>query len=354
MIAFCLALACLCLPATAETLRLVTWNVELERRGPGLLLRDILRDTDPQIATIAEVVARLAPDILLLQEVDHDRDLHAMRALRDRLARDGPHYPHILALRPNSGLYSGRDMDGDGRCCDARDAQGYGAFSGQGGMALLSRYPIDRDAVQDFSALLWRDLPGALLPVRDDGTPFPSAEARSAQRLSYTGHWVVPLMLPDGPLTLMVFHATPPVFDGPEDANGRRNHDELRFWQHFLDGAFGPAPQARFVLMGDANLDPNDSDGRRGAIRALLADPRLQDPRPMRRGPAALAPGKSGDPRLHTVDWPPPGPGPLRVSYILPSRDLRVSDAGVHWPLTEESAPAASRHRPVWVDLAMP
>jgi endonuclease/exonuclease/phosphatase family metal-dependent hydrolase len=326
----------------------------LERRGPGLLLRDILRDTDPQVAAIAEGVTQLAPDILLLQEVDHDRDLHALRALRDRLARDGPHYPHILALRPNSGLYTGRDMDGDGRCCDARDAQGYGAFSGQGGMALLSRYPIDRDAVQDFSALLWRDLPGALLPVNSDGAPFPSPEAQAMQRLSYTGHWVVPVILPDGPLTLMVFHATPPVFDGAEDANGRRNHDELRFWQHVLDGAFGPAPQTRFVLMGDANLDPDDSDGRRGAIRALLSDPRLQDPRPMRPGPVAPTPNKSGDPRLHTVDWPPPGPGPLRVSYILPSRDLRIGDAGIHWPLIDETTPAASRHRPVWVDLAMP
>ena len=158
-------------------------------------------------------------------------------------------------------------------------------------------------------------------------------------------------MLPSGPLHLLAFHATPPVFDGPEDANGRRNHDEIQFWQVFLDGAFGPPPKDRFVVMGDANLDPDDSDGRQGAIRTLLVDPRLQDPRPMRPGPVAATPDKSGDPRLHTVDWPPPGPGTLRVSYILPSRDLRVSGAGIHWP--EDSA-AASRHRLVWVDLTVP
>ena len=323
----------------------------MERRGPGLLLRDILRDDDPQITAIAAVIAALSPDILLLQEVDHDHDLHALRALRDRLAQDGPHYPHILALRPNGGMHTGHDMDGNGRCCDARDAQGYGAFTGQGGMALLSRLPIDHDAVQDFSDLLWRDLPGALLPTHDDGTAFPSPEAQAVQRLSYTSHWVVPVLLPSGPLHLLAFHATPPVFDGPEDANGRRNHDEIRFWQVFLDGAYGPPPQARFVLMGDANLDPDDSDGRQRAIRALLADPRLQDPRPMRPGPVAPTPDISGDPRLHTVDWPDPGPGSLRVSYILPSRDLRILDAGIHWP---EDSTTASRHRLVWVDLTLP
>lgn len=315
------------------------------------MLRDILRDTDPQIAAVAQVIARVSPDILLLQGVDHDHDMQALSALRDRLARHAPRYAHIFALAPNSGRATGLDMDGDGRRGDARDAQGYGAFSGQGGMALLSRYPIAAEAVQDFSALLWRDLPGALLPVQDDGTPFPSAEAQSVQRLSYTGHWAVPVTLPSGVLHILAFRASPPVFDGPEDANGRRNHDELRFWQLYLDGAFVPAPDARLVLMGDANLDPQDSDGRRGAIRALLEDRRLQDPRPLRPGPVAPTPDKSGDPRLHTVDWPAPGPGSLRVSYILPSRDLRVIASGVHWPPGDDIAATASRHRLVWVDL---
>lgn len=344
------------LPAAADTLRIATWNSKLERTGPGLLLRDILRSTDPQINAMAEVLAAVRPDILLLQNLDYDLDLAALTALRDRLAEDGPRYEHLFARLPNSGMATGLDMDGDGRRGGPGDAQGFGAFSGQGGMALLSRYPIARDAVQDFSALLWRDLPGALLP-EVNGAPYPSPEAQAIQRLSYTGHWVVPVLLPSGPLHVMAFHASPPVFDGPEDANGRRNHDEIRFWQLYLDGAFGAPPAARFVLLGDANLDPDDSDGRRDAIRALLADPRLQDPRPMRQGPVPPAPDKTGDPRLHSVDWPAPGPGGLRVSYILPSRDLKVRAAAVHWPPegTPEGdlAAKASPHRLVWVDLEL-
>ena len=344
LIALCLAL--LAGPALSDSLRVATWNVGLDRKGPGILLRDILRGEDAQIDAVAQVIVRTAPDILLLQKVDYDRDLRALRALRDRLAADGQHFEHIFARRPNSGMPTGLDMDDDGRRGNERDAQGYGAFSGQGGMAILSRYPVEESAVQDFSARLWRDLPGALLPVRDDGTPFPSAQAQAIQRLSYTGHWVVPVVLPSGPLHLLAFHATPPVFDGPEDANGRRNHDEIRFWQLYLDGAFGPAPQGRFIVIGDANLDPARSDGRREAIRALLADPRLQDPRPAHDGPG---------PRHATVDWEQTGP--RRVSYILPSVDLDVAGAGIHWPPEgtqgRDLAVTASRHRLVWVDLAL-
>ncbi|WP_306121150.1 endonuclease/exonuclease/phosphatase family protein [Roseovarius sp. MMSF_3359] len=335
---------------------MATYNVELDRDGPGLLLRDILRGEDPQVAAVAQVVARVAPDILVLQRVDYDLELQALTALRDMLAESGPEYPHLFALRPNTGMATGLDLDGDGRVAEPRDAQGYGEFSGQRGMAVLSRYPLEAEKARDFSALLWRDLPGALLPEMD-GAPFPSPEAQAIQRLSTVGHWVVPVRVGDTALDLMVFHASPPVFDGPEDRNGRRNHDELKFWQHYLDGQFGAPSDAPFVLLGDANLDPADSDGRRVAIAELLSDPRVQDPRPMRAGDVVGDPGHRGDPRLDTVEWPAPGPGALRIDYILPSADLRVAEAGIYWPEEGSEAAeimrAASRHRLIWVDLQL-
>jgi len=331
-----------------------SWNVGLDRKGPGLLLRDILRDEDPQIAAIAVIVAKMRPDILVLQKLDYDLDLIALHALRDRISKDGWHFDHLFARRPNSGRATGLDMDGDGRLGGPGDAQGFGHFSGQGGMAILSRYPIDSERAKDFSAVLWRDLPGAIRPVTD-AMPFPSPPAAAVQRLSYVGHWVVPVSLPSGLMHLLAFHATPPVFDGPEDLNGRRNHDEIRFWQLYLDGAFGPPPKDRFIVIGDANLDPEDSDGRREAISGLLADPRLQDPRPMRQGAVEQGEGQTGDPRLDTAAWPAPGPGDLRVDYVLPAATMKVGGGGVYWPPdgTPEAdlADAASRHRMVWVDL---
>lgn len=321
------------------------------------MLRDILKGQDPQLIALQQVVAQIAPDILLLQDVDYDHGLAALTALQGWLASGGAAYPHIFALPPNSGLATGLDMDGDGRLGRPQDAQGYGAFFGAGGMALLSRYPLDRAGVRDFSSMLWAQLPGALLP-EVDGKPFPSPEARTIQRLSYVAHWVIPVAVAGQPLTLLAFHATPPVFDGPEDRNGRRNHDELLFWQHYLDGTFGPAPETRFVLLGDANLDPADGDGRVAAMRGLLADPRLQDVRPMRpAGPLADHPGHKGDPKLDTVAWPAPDPGHMRVDYVLPSADLEVTAAGVYWPPEDDPAAKtvaqASRHRMVWVDVAL-
>ncbi|WP_299686340.1 endonuclease/exonuclease/phosphatase family protein [uncultured Tateyamaria sp.] len=326
--------------AAADTYRFATFNTELSRKGPGLLLRDIARGEDDQIAAVLAILAEADADVIALQGFDYDLTGAALALFAERAG-----YPFHFALRPNTGMATDLDMDGDGRLGGPRDAQGYGRFTGAGGMAVLSRFPILGDAVQDFSALLWEDVPGALLP-EVNGTPFPSAAARAAQRLSTTGHWIVPVDLPAGQVSLMTFHASPPVFDGPEDRNGRRNHDEIRLWQMILDGEFGTAPTARFVLAGDANLDPEDGQGRKGAIRALLADPRLH---------ATTPSGSSG---TDTVDWRDPVPGDLRVSYVLPSTDLRVVDSGVMWPAPgtalADVAATASRHRLVWVDLAIP
>ena len=341
--------------ASAETLRIATYNTELQRDGPGLLLRDIGRAKDPQINAVIAVIVSVAPDILALQSFDWDYDGAALAAFADRLEQAGLAYPYRFALRPNSGMATGLDMDGDGRLGRPRDAQGYGLFTGQGGLAILSRYPILQNDVQDFTSMLWRDLPGAILPTHPNGDPFPSPEAQAAQRLSSNGHWVVPIALPNGQqMSLLTFQATPPVFDGPEDLNGRRNHDEIQFWRLFLNGEISTLPTGRFVLAGGANLDPFDSDGRNQAIATLLRDPRLQIISPASIG-AATSPdqGHSGPNELDTVDWPKPGR--LRVDYLLPSRDWRVTGSGVHWPepgtVGHDDAITASRHRLVWVDL---
>ncbi|WP_370515282.1 endonuclease/exonuclease/phosphatase family protein [Paracoccus sp. S-4012] len=186
---------------------------------------------------------------------------------------------------------------------------------------------------------------GHLMP---EDTP---AEVAAVQRLSTTAHWDVALPVGETVLHLLAFSATTPVFDGPEDRNGRRNHDEVGFWTRYEPG--GP-----FVVMGNANLDPDDGEGRREAIHALLA--RVQDPEPRSEGGAAAVQDganavQTGDPALDTGDWAEAdGPGNLRVDYALPSKQLRVIDSGVVWqaegPLAE-AALTASRHRLVWVDL---
>jgi hypothetical protein len=343
-------------------LRVASFAAPLSRDGPGLLLRDILSGDDADIALIAAIITAKTPDILVLTDIDYDHGTAALGAFADVLRGVGLHYPHVFSLLPNAGIATGLDLDGNSRLGEARDGQGYGRFAGNGGLAVLSRWPIVAEGVVDHTAMLWRDLPGAVLPVRD-GAPFPSEAAQALQRLSSTGHWIVPVAHPDGIVTLMVWSATPPVFDGPEDMNGLRNRDELRLWSQVMDGDLGQAPLGRFVIMGNANLDPADGDGRSEAMAEFLADPRLQDPAPASMGGLSAAdPGHAGDPARDTVDWPDGAPGNLRVTYVLPSADWRVADAGVFWPALDDPDAAllgdggqgAGAHRLVWVDLGQP
>lgn len=351
-----LALACflvLALPCFAQqpdTIRIATYNPDLSRKGPGILLHDILSGNDKQIAAVVTTLADLNADVLVLTALDYDYDLVALTALADTLAKAGAPYPYRFAALPNTGMPTGLDLDGDGRLGGPADAQGFGMFSGQGGLAVLSRLPIDTTGFREFSDFLWQDLPGNLIA---DSLP---AAAKPVLRLSSNAHWDLPVTLPDGTaLHLLIWHATPPVFDGPTDRNGRRNHDEAAFWLALLNGTLPmPAPSNPFILLGESKLDPIDGDGRTGAMQALIADPRLQDPTP--KGTHNRAePNHRGDPTLDTVlyDF-----GGLRVDFVLPSSDLRVLDAGVVWPAPSaanaETVALASHHRPIWVDIALP
>ena len=322
-----LALLCTTAPLQADSLRIATFNAELSRKGPGLLLRDILRGEDPQIEAFEQLMLEVRPDIVMLQGVDYDLRHTALEALSKNLAASGLVYPYSFANPPNAGQASGLDLNGNGKLGEADDAHGYGRFNGMGGMAVLSRFPIQHDAVEDYTPLLWRDLKGHMYPT-ENNAPFGGREVFATHRLSSRGHWVVPVETPAfGTLRVMTFYATPPVYDGPEDRNGRRNHDEVAFWHDYLARDESPLP---FILGGTANTDPVRGGGRPEAITALLAHPNLQNP-------------FDASP---TADFTEPSPGDLRVDYLLPSTAWRVLDHGL------VSAPLASRHSLLWVDIA--
>lgn len=343
-----LACAAILLAGFAESapVRIATYSPDLSRDGPGLLYRDLTSGGDPQIAAVVQVIAAVDPDILLLTGIDWDFDNLALDALANLLADAGVDYPHRHASRPNSGMATGIDLDGDGRRGTPDDAQGYGRFPGESGMALLSRHPIS--GFTDHSGFLWRDLPGNRMPEV-------TQDAAAIQRLSSVAHWEFRLDIRGKPLSLLCYSASPPVFGRVPERNPARNHDETAFWLERL-------PAAPFVLLGKSNIDPEDGDGQQEAMRALLAH--VQDPRPASKG-GMLAQqegangGHRGDPALDTASWPGENsPGNLRVDYVLPSPGLVLRDAGVFWPAPDEPlagpAESASRHRLVWTDLDWP
>lgn len=331
-------------------MRLAVYNIDFWAKGPGLVLQSLAEGGDAQQQASVQVLAKLNADVVLVTGLDFDAQGQTVAALAALLAQADAPYPYVLALRPNFGLATAFDLDGNGRLGEPRDAMAYGRYAGEGGMAVLSRLPIDTAQIRDFSAFLWADLPQSLTPDTDPAL-------RGVQRLSSGGHYEIPVTLPDGQtLRLLAYYATPPAFDGADDRNGKRNHDETAFWLRLMAGDLPfDAPKPPFAVIGQASLDPEDGDGRREALRTLLAHPTLQDPAP--RGTSGrVDAGQVGDAALDTALYE--GLGGRRVSYILPSRDVQVLGAGVVWPPDSDPQAAtlatASRHRPVWVDITLP
>ncbi len=180
-------------------------------------------------------------------------------------------------------------------------------------------------------------------------------------RLSSKSHWDVPIEVGEQTVHFLVSHPTPPVFDDPViDKNGRRNHDEIRFWADYV----GPgADRGRYIY---------DDQGVSGGLAPGSALLLLEHPRVNTKvtpsspgGPEqdALRGGANvthlSDPAFDTADISDLAPGNLRADYVLPSKSLRITDAGVFWPASADPDFAlvgtfpfpSSDHRLVWVDV---
>lgn len=360
--------------------RFATFNASLNRTADGELARDLSTRTNVQAQNVAETIQRTRPDVVLINEFDYapgNEDLFRDNYLAVSQRGAAPiDYPYAYLAPSNTGIPSGHDLNNDGRVGGPDDAFGFGLFPGQYGMVVYSRYPIAEEDVRTFQLFRWQDMPGNLLP-----TDYYSPAEQADLRLSSKSHWDVPIEVGTKTVHLLAAHPTPPTFDGPEDRNGRRNHDEIRFWADYVgspkQSAYiyddqgvtgGLKPGERFVIVGDYNADPLDGDSRDGAINQLLQHHRINVSSPTSVGgveQSALQGGVNlqhrGDPALDTADFSEP-PGNLRVDYVLPSRGMQIRDAAVFWPASTDplfrlvgTYPfPTSDHRLVWVDVKLP
>ncbi|WP_428388622.1 endonuclease/exonuclease/phosphatase family protein [Mucisphaera sp.] len=362
-------------------IRVASFNTSLSRTPEGKMLADFETGHDPAARRTAEILQRLRPDVVLMNEFDWDAEGRGVELFKDlylgvsQSEQTPIDYPFVYQPDVNTGHLMDVDVNGDGRVALPADAQGFGLFPGHFGFVVLSRYPIVKDEIRRFQTLLWRDMPGALLPDDEETTEpgdYYRGEVLDRLRLSSKNHVDVPVEVVGRRVHVLASHPTPPVFDGPEDRNGRRNHDEIRLWADYLDGADyliddagvagGLAEGAHFVIVGDLNADPFDGDSIRGAPQQLLEHPRVNGAvRPASRGGVADAEAEGGanlthggDPSLDTADFG--GPGNLRVDYVLPSTTLGVVRSGVVWPVAGDPLAdlvETSDHRAVWVDVVV-
>ncbi len=374
-----------------EAVRFATFNASLNRFNAGDLVSDLSTPNNPQAKTIAEIIQRTRPDVLLINEfdfVDGGVAAELFQANYLSVSQNGAEpieYGYYFVAPSNTGIPSGVDLDNNGSVGGPNDAFGFGFFPGQYGMAVFSHYPIDYDSLRTFQYFLWKDMPGALLPD-DPTTPEPADWYSPAEldvfRLSSKSHWDVPIMIGNKVVHFLVSHPTPPVFDGPEDRNGTRNYDEIRFWSDYIipsrsdyiyddQGHYGGLkPGEMFVIAGDQNSDPLDGDSIPGAIQQLLDHPLVNTKvTPSSEGAVEQSYLQGGandthlsDPAFDTADFFDLAPGNLRVDYVLPIKNLKITDAGVFWPLSDDPLFGlvgtwpfpSSDHRLVWVDVHVP
>lgn len=368
---------------TEDTLvRFATFNVAMFRETEGKLIGDLSAADDDQVKKVAEIIQIIRPEVLALMEFDYDEKEKGLALFQKNylaVSQNGEkpiHYKYRMAFPSNTGIPSGMDLNNDGKKGGPDDAYGYGEFPGQYAFALLSMYPFDEKEIRTYQKFLWKDMPGAVIPTNPEGEPYYSEEELNVFRLSSKNHVVVPLHIPGGIVHVIMAHPTPPVFDGPEDRNGMRNHDEIRLLADLISqedtveylyddkGRTGGFTGEHFVIMGDLNADPIDGDSYNRAIHQLLKHPSIKREAslgvhiPSSRGSLENAKNNPeqnnrGNPWHDTSVWG------LRIDYILPSEDLKIEKSGVFWPPSEHSKyylvedTASSDHLLVWMDIGI-
>jgi len=397
-----------------EAVRFATFNASLNRNEAGQALSDLSQRYDPtqpntgvngrrrQAATVAEIIQRTRPEVLLINEFDFEPNNALATAFQNNYlsvshnlsmsptASEPIAYPYVFVAESNTGIPSGMDFSNDGAVAGPNDAFGFGFFPGQFGMAVFSQHPIITSEIRTFQKFLWKDMPGALLPD-DPATAAPADWYSPAEldifRLSSKSHWDVPIDVGGSAVHFLVSHPTPPVFDDPPmfpagvDFNGRRNFDEIRLWADYVTpgaggyiyddagGTGGLHPGSKFVIAGDQNSDPLDGDSIPGSIQQLLDNPRINTTVTPESAGATEAAGQGGanaahrsDPRFDTADFSDSAPGNLRADYVLPSRSLQIVSSAVFWPVQADTLSRltgvfpfpSSDHRLVWVDVKVP
>jgi hypothetical protein len=344
----------------------------------------IINPQDEELTAAAEVIARFAPDIVDINELQYDIEnlpvagmpgvpmpavqgafdggAQNARRLADRVQANNPdaQYNDTLTTLGNSGFYWQGDTLGESSFV----LRGWGEWRGRHNTGVLSRYPILRDQVRIITDFAWEDLPGNSIAAMTaaTGIAVPSGFPLFEKSLN-----IIPIQVEEHVLYLVLLHPVPPAF---EAINPYRNHDELLGLSLFLQGALPgvePLPaDAKYIVMGDLNADPEDGDGSiAGAIEQVIDNPAVVAWFPSGAG----FKGQNGQYNTYlsgcgyddgSVVTDPSTRWQMQLDYILPAPSIGTPlEGAVFWPDHEQNRPdfdlacRASDHKFLYADIEL-
>ena len=374
-----------------------------------------------QIRNVAAIIQTERPAVIMMAEFNNDGTAENNDAIigfrlnylavsqnsnsfdQDGIKLEPISFQYFANYATNTGKLSGYDLNNDGVTATendegsftyADDSWGFGEYHGKYAFALLSMYEIDHDNTRTFQNFKWKDMPGETNPKIvgcDDSVErceWYSDDAWNNFPLSSKNHVDAPILIPqeDGTtetIHLLMSHPTPPIFNNAAMHNRIHNRAEIDFWVDYINGenyiyddtnTFGGLKtDAKFVVMGDLNADPEKGDGDLTAINDLMKHTKVNHLATF--GP--LAPASYGGPECLALgecraeNWDTPYPDQvtstsgLRLDHVVPSENLTISDSGVYWPATFENGrllmndervgnygngkDISSDHRMVWI-----
>ena len=244
------ALAALLLaPASAAAppdadVRFATFNASLNRNFAGQFVSDISTPNNVQAKNAAETIQRVRPDVLLINEFDFDAAGDALRLFQDNYLSIGQSgaapivYPYRYAAESNTGHPVRIRPEQQRRDRRAGRRVRLRLLPGTVRHGRLLDVPDRPDRDPDLPEVPLEGHAGQRSCPDDPATPAPadwySPAEQNVFRLSSKSHWDLPILVGGKVVHFLTSHPTPPVFDGPEDRNGTRNYDEIRFWADYI------------------------------------------------------------------------------------------------------------------------
>lgn len=211
-----LLIAATTLPASAlveDSVRFASFNVSMNRGSEGALAKELSVPGSSQPGKIAQIIQRVNPDVILLNEFDVDLTGQAAVDFQKHylgVSQNGEtaiRFQHVYVADSNTGLLSGFDLNNNGTTATladkgsftyASDSYGFGQFPGQYGFVIYSKHAIDTANIRTFQRFLWKDMPGNLL-TNDPSAPaenlsnYYSIAEQNALRLSSKNHVDLPV-----------------------------------------------------------------------------------------------------------------------------------------------------------------